>query len=77
MGAVYRHAIFAGSASSYSGNGFDYRRLALFGPWKCFLFSMIGIVSGSLVAFIVGRKLGYKAVVWLVGEEDLKKWMEN
>lgn len=51
--------------------------LALFGPWKCFLFSMIGIISGSLVAFIVGRKLGYKAVVWLVGEEDLKKWMEK
>lgn len=51
--------------------------LALFGPWKCFVFSMAGIVSGSLIAFIIGRKLGYKAVVWLVGEEDLKKWMEK
>jgi uncharacterized membrane protein YdjX (TVP38/TMEM64 family) len=32
---------------------------------------------GSLAAFFIGRKLGYKAASWLVGEDDLKKWMKK
>jgi len=48
--------------------------VALFGPHFALIFSFIGIVLGSLTAFFIGRKFGYKAVVWIVGEEDLKKW---
>ncbi len=49
--------------------------VALFGPFRCMILSLIGIELGSLAAFIVGRNLGYKAVVWLVGKDDLDKWM--
>lgn len=33
------------------------------------------IILGSLTAFVIGRKIGYKAVAWIVGEENLKKWL--
>lgn len=48
--------------------------VALFGPHLATLYSLIGIVLGSLTAFFIGRKLGYKAVAWIVGKEDLDKW---
>ena len=32
---------------------------------------------GSITAFYVGRKFGYKAVAWIVGEETLKTWREK
>ncbi|MBQ8374648.1 MAG: TVP38/TMEM64 family protein [Clostridia bacterium] len=51
--------------------------LALFGPLKTAIFSLIGILAGSFVGFFVGRNLGYKAVAWLVGEEELKKWLKK
>ncbi len=51
--------------------------VALFGPFKATLYSLIGIVSGSLLAFIIGRKLGIKAVNWIVGEDDLNKWLKK
>ena len=51
--------------------------LALFGPFKTMLYSFIGIVLGSVTAFFIGRKLGYKAVVWIVGEETLTKWQKK
>jgi uncharacterized membrane protein YdjX (TVP38/TMEM64 family) len=51
--------------------------VALFGPWLGGILSFIGIMIGSVVAFFIGRKLGYKAASWLVGEEDLKKWMNK
>ena len=38
---------------------------------------MIGILAGSFTGFVIGRKLGYKAVAWLVGEEDLKRWLQK
>ena len=44
-----------------------------FGPLLGALYSFIGIVIGSVVAFLVGRKFGYRFVKWMVGEEDLKK----
>ncbi|MBO5926439.1 MAG: TVP38/TMEM64 family protein [Clostridia bacterium] len=50
--------------------------VALFGVLKAFVFSFIGILLGSLVAFIIGRWLGYKVVSWLVGENTLKKWLK-
>lgn len=51
--------------------------VALFGPLKCTLYSFIGIVVGSIVAFAIGRLVGYKAVKWIVGEDTLNKWIEK
>ena len=51
--------------------------VALFGPLKCSLFSFIGIFIGSVLAFGIGRWLGYKVVSWIVGKEDLDKWLKK
>ncbi|MDE7453580.1 MAG: VTT domain-containing protein [Clostridia bacterium] len=51
--------------------------VALFGPLKCTLYSFIGIVLGSVVAFAIGRWVGYKAVKWIVGEDTLEKWLKK
>ena len=49
----------------------------LFGVWETCLYSYIGIVLGSLVAFAVGRVIGYRAAAWLVGRESLDKWLQK
>ena len=49
----------------------------LFGAVCCFLYSYFAIVLGSLTAFFIGRFLGSKAVVWMVGEETLDKWLKK
>ena len=49
--------------------------LALFGPNKSAIYSFIGKIWGSVVAFAIGRWVGYKAVKWIVGEDTLKKWL--
>ena len=51
--------------------------VALFGPMRTFLYSFIGVTLGSLTAFVIGRKFGYKAVLWMVGKEDLDKWQKK
>ena len=51
--------------------------LALFGAFKTMLFSFIGIFLGSITAFFIGRKLGYKAVAWMVGVDALEKWQQK
>ena len=51
--------------------------IALFGPLKCSIFSFIGIFIGSVLAFGIGRWLGYKVVSWIVGKEDLDKWLKK
>ncbi len=48
--------------------------VALFGPFKAMIYSFVGIILGSLTAFYIGRKLGSKAVAWMVGQEVLEKW---
>lgn len=45
----------------------------LFGPLYSAIFSSIGIISGSIVAFYIGRRFGYPVVKWLVGEINLNK----
>ncbi len=50
---------------------------ALFGPLKGSLYSLTGIVIGSLVAFLVGRYAGTRVVSWMVGKETLEKWLKK
>ncbi|MBO4989731.1 MAG: TVP38/TMEM64 family protein [Clostridia bacterium] len=49
----------------------------IFGAPLCALYSYIGCVTGSLVAFWIGRKLGYKVVSWLIGKETLDLWLKK
>lgn len=42
----------------------------LFGKWLSFLYSYIGMMIGSIVAFYLGRLLGKPFVNWLAGGED-------
>ncbi|MCH5142552.1 MAG: TVP38/TMEM64 family protein [Clostridiales bacterium] len=51
--------------------------VAMFGPLKCAFFAFIGIITGSIVAFAIGRWIGYKAVCWIVGKESLDKWLNK
>ena len=48
----------------------------LFGAFRGTLYSVIGIVSASIVAFFIGRIFGYKAAAWLVGKENLDKGLK-
>ena len=49
--------------------------VALFGPNLAVLYSFIGILLGSIVAYFIGKKLGYNVVKWLVGKETIDKWL--
>ncbi|MBQ9513486.1 MAG: TVP38/TMEM64 family protein [Clostridia bacterium] len=49
----------------------------LFGAFKSAVYSCIGIISGSIVAFIVGRIFGYKVATWIVGKKPLDKWLKS
>lgn len=51
--------------------------VALFGPFQTFLYSLVGIMLGSMTGFLIGRKLGGKAVAWMVGRETLEKWQKK
>ncbi len=51
--------------------------VALFGAFWTMLYSLIGILLGSFTAFFIGRKLGNRAVAWIVGEETLVKWQKK
>ncbi len=50
---------------------------ALFGPLVGSLLSLLGIVLGSLVAFLIGRYAGMRVVSWLVGRDTLEKWLKK
>ena len=47
---------------------------AVYGSWLGFLISYIGVMVGSLISFTIGRKLGKRAVTWIVGEEKTEKY---
>lgn len=51
--------------------------VALFGSFKGALISFAGIMAGSLIAFFVGRVLGYKVASWLVGKQALNKGINS
>lgn len=48
----------------------------LFGALKGAILSSIGIILGSIVAFIIGRVFGFKVAKWLVGEDNLNKGLK-
>ncbi len=45
----------------------------LFGAFWGAVYSCLGIITGSIVAFFIGRKLGVKVAVWLMGKDNLNK----
>lgn len=47
--------------------------VALFGWFWGATLSVLGIVSASILAFIIGRFLGIKVVSWLIGKDNLEK----
>ncbi len=49
--------------------------VALFGVWKSFLLSNIGVVAGSMFAFFLGRKLGSKLFVWIGGQDSFERYL--
>ncbi len=51
--------------------------VAIFGAFWTMIYSLVGILLGSITAFFIGRKLGYKAVSWMVGRETLDKWQKK
>lgn len=46
----------------------------IFGPFLGAVYSVIGIVVGSVTAYFIGKIFGVKAAVWLVGKAALEKW---
>lgn len=50
--------------------------VALFGVWKSFALSNIGVISGSMFAFFLGRKLGSKLFIWIGGQESFERYLQ-
>jgi len=46
----------------------------IFGPFLGFLYSSIGIVIGSIIAFSIGKLFGRKAVIWFLGKDAAQKY---
>ncbi len=51
--------------------------VAIFGALMTSIYSTIGILLGSFLAFYIGRKWGNRAVSWIIGEETLNKWQKK
>ena len=50
----------------------------LFGLWRSFLYSYIGLMLGSIVAFALGRWVGRPFVNWIAGsEEKVEEWLKK
>lgn len=49
----------------------------LFGPLLGAIYSCIGIIFGSIIAYFIGRGLGYKVAAWLVGKKNLDNGLKT
>ena len=49
----------------------------VFGPFPTMLIGIAAQTIGACIGFWIGRKLGRKVVVWIIGEEDTNKWVEK
>ena len=45
-----------------------------FGPWKAFVISSLAIISGSFIAFAIGRSLGVKVLYKIAKKETVDKY---
>ncbi len=50
--------------------------VALFGFWPTFLYSVVGMMIGSMLAFYLGRKFGVKLIIWLFGKNAYNKYIK-
>lgn len=41
----------------------------VFGAWQCFFISILAILTGSIISFLMGRYLGKGIIKWIVGEK--------
>ena len=48
----------------------------MYGPFLGAILSSVGIILGSIIAFLLGKYFGYNVVKWLVGKENLDKCMK-
>lgn len=48
----------------------------MYGPLLGSILSSIGIILGSIIAFICGKYFGYNIVKWLVGKDNLDKCLK-
>ena len=49
----------------------------VFGVWVTFLLSFLAVMLGSVVSFLLGRKVGRRLAYWVAGEESTIKWQEK
>ncbi|MDR0850823.1 MAG: VTT domain-containing protein [Christensenellaceae bacterium] len=49
----------------------------IFGPLTSFIYSTCAILTGSLVAFWLGRRYGIKVLGWIAGKEDATKFRDK
>ena len=49
----------------------------VFGLWITCLISFVAVMLASLFSFFIGKKLGSKVIIWIVGEKDYHKWAEK
>ena len=50
--------------------------VALFGFWRTFFYSVVGVMIGSMLAFFLGRKFGVKLIIWLFGKNAYAKYVK-
>ncbi len=46
----------------------------LYGATVSFIVSTMGTIVGSIVCYFIGRKFGYKAIVWVIGRDKMEKY---
>lgn len=48
----------------------------IYGPWDAANLAIVGVLSGSVISFYIGRIFGRKLVNWMLGEETVNKYLE-
>lgn len=48
----------------------------LYGPWQTLFLSTSGIVIGSIMAFLIGRKFGFPLACWIFSKELIIKYQK-
>ena len=49
----------------------------VFGPFVAAIISIVAIILASIFSFFLGKKFGYKIVIWIAGEETTNKWEQK